>query len=288
MKTARSIIGLGVGPLGIAASLLVVTCASAAEPRPVVKTELLSGEVFVGEDPVVAVTVTAATDESALVVDPNLAHLRPDVWIDLLKHGSRVPGGLPYAWRRGVPLPERFRRLPPGQSVVLRFHALSRPDEPGDYVLRAEFTLTPDEAWTIKKDFPLRCVEISAKSIKDKLTLVVPVGPREKERVEVMNVMTGKAHDLIFRTSSLDGTAPRLYRICPLDEDSRLTAVAKRFEDRQRVQHNELWVAFNRALQLHFTRIDLVTGSLLEDRILVEEGRTHQRKEATDTKERPP
>lgn len=259
--------------LAVTTSGLVVATnlgAEVEEPRPTVEVRLGSEHVYVGEEPVVRIRITAPADRATPVLKAERVHRRRALQMDLLRHdGSHAPSAL--LRNRPRESPDDFATLEAGQSVEMKFPVRGWPDRAGDFLVRIRFTPTPDEAFQVMTDLPLPCRELPTASILDRVALMVPISTdpgADRDLVECMNAKTDRGYELLYRHTSKTGVATiiQLERLGPLDEDSRIEAVSKRPDTPQGFM--QVWIAYNRGDGLYFARLAPYTGEMLENRAL--------------------
>jgi len=242
------------------------------EPHPLVEIELVSNEVYVGETPRVKITLTAPEEDDLFIVKANRASKRKSIQLDLIDpDGNSVPGGPPHfrAWKTE----EDFLTLESGKSVNMEFEVL-RPRVSGNYIVRVWLTPTPDDSFRVEKDLALVCIDIPALDIVSKVFVNVPKNIRKssEELAELMNVKTENKFELIFRTSNLDGTYPKLERLLELDKNSEVLSITpKNFEPETWYEPHQLIVVYTLGNKTYSVSPLYSTGQLLEEPTVINE-----------------
>ena len=270
-SVCRKAVSKSVPVISAGVLLLLWNVAARGGARPAVDITLSSGRVYAGERPTVRITITAEGEQaeavqvvkqaSAFDIGSVDVRLKIDYGVGIL----RFPGAAHYLGGLRKPKAEDFEQLPAGKSVIQNYPVLTVPNNPGEYIVEVTCRPTADPGYVVEKELLLRCCAIETAAIRDAARLSHDVRWMPS-KVELLNVVTPAGARLIYRELSSCGEVPQLRQICSLDEDSKIAAVGKLFD--QTHHKSQVWVVFNRQAQLHFLRIDCTTGEVLASKVI--------------------
>ncbi|MBL8794225.1 MAG: hypothetical protein JNM56_09985 [Planctomycetia bacterium] len=212
------------------------------------------------------ISLTAPANQAAAVVKQERLFARHALHVELLDpDGKPVPGGVPST--RAVKDASDFDSLKAGKTLTWEQAVLYRPFKPGKHTIRVQLTPTADEKFVVKQDLALTCVELPEKAVRFRCAVPLPKNPHrngEPGLVELLNVQEGKQAELLHCYWGKPGDRQSLTvdRLFPLDADSRIVAVPKYYDRREPVQ--QLWISYNQGGDLHFARLEHLTGKVIE------------------------